>query len=627
MKKNFTLSVHLIFSGVFTNLLFFCFLSTMPSMALGNNNDNGQKAKSKLQKAKVNLRAVNTNAIYSKSLSTSVDDATNSELTMPTGTYIPDANFAAAIRTACSSCIDNSHNLTAAAASLTYLSVAGNNIKDLTGIDGFTNLTDLNCSFNSLTVLPTLPTGLISLNCYNDTLTSLPTLPTGLISLNCYNNTLTSLPNLPSGLQYLDCYNNSLTSLPTVLPSSLRGLDCRSNKLNSLPTLPSTLQKLNCSLNKLTSLPTLPSTLTELYCYYNSLTSLPTLPSSLQYLECSQNQLTSLPPLPSGLQFLDCYNNKLTSLPTLPSTLTELYCSSNQLTSLPTLPSSLQTLDCFNNSLTSLPTLPSRLQRLHCYSNSLTSLPTLPSGLIDLYCQSNSLTSLPTLPSGLLDLRCYSNKLTSLPTLPSFLQYLAIDYPAISCLPNSVTGLIVHNQKNNNITSTIPLCTLPLQWLAFNAQKMANDNTVRIDWVTASEENVKNFMLQRSSDGSTFQFISEPITAKKTTSENSYSFDDLAPLNGVNYYRAEEIDFDGVVSYSKVIALSLNSSTTFNVYPTIVADELNILSADNNDFQVINLLGKVVMTAKNALKLNVALLPSGIYFLKSGTELMRFLKQ
>jgi len=529
MKKNSTLSAHLIFGGVFTNLLFFCFLSTMPSMALGNNNDNGQKAKSKLQKAKVNLKAANTNAIYSKSLSTSVDDATNSELTMPTAINIPDPNFAAAIRTACSSCIDASNNLTTSAASLTVLNVSNKNIANLTGIGGFTRLLYLVCHSNSLTSLPTLPSSLQTLYCSSTSLTSLPTLPSGLLTLYCDLNKLTSLPALPSGLTVLNCSSNSLTSLPT-LPSGLQNLDCSVNKLTSLPT-------------------SLPSGLQYLFCHSNSLTSLPALPSGLTILVCAVNNLTSLPTaLPSGLQYLDCSQNKLTSLPTA---------------------------------------LSSSLQTLYCFYNNLTSLPALPSGL----------------------------------------QTLRIDYPKISCLPNRVTGLIVYDQNNSNITSTIPLCTLPLQWLAFNAQKMANDNTVRIDWVTASEENVKNFMLQRSSDGSTFQFISEPITAKNTTSENSYSFDDLAPLNGVNYYRAEEIDFDGVVSYSKVIALSLNSSTTFNVYPTIVADELNILSADNNDFQVINLLGKVVMTAKNALKLNVALLPSGIYFLKSGTELMRFLKQ
>jgi len=221
MKKNSTLSAHLIFGGVFTNLLFFCFLSTMPSMALGNNNDNGQKAKSKLQKAKVNLKAANTNDIYSKSLSTSVEDATNSELTMPTAINIPDANFASAIRAICPSCIDINNNLTATAATLTSLNVSLNNISNLTGIDGFTGLQYLFCGSNKLTLLPTLPS----------TLTY----------LDCGSNKLTLLPTLPSGLQFLKCYYNPLTSLPDSLPSSLQNLDCHNNKLTSLPTLPSGL--------------------------------------------------------------------------------------------------------------------------------------------------------------------------------------------------------------------------------------------------------------------------------------------------------------------------------------------------------------------------------------------------
>ncbi len=67
---------------------------------------------------------------------------------------IPDANFAAAIRTACPTCIDSSNNLLPAAAGLTYLDVSGKNISNLTGIGGFSSLTNLNCGQNHLAVLP-----------------------------------------------------------------------------------------------------------------------------------------------------------------------------------------------------------------------------------------------------------------------------------------------------------------------------------------------------------------------------------------------------------------------------------------------------------------------------------------
>jgi len=42
--------------------------------------------------------------------------------------------------------------------------------------------------------------------------------------------------------------------------------------------------------------------------------------------------------------------------------------------------------------------------------------------------------------------------------LPSTLKNLRIDYPAICCLPNSVTGLTVLDQAYHDITNTVPLC-------------------------------------------------------------------------------------------------------------------------------------------------------------------------
>ena len=53
--------------------------------------------------------------------------------------HIPDPNFAAAIRSECSACIDANDSLTARAATETYLYVSNQSISDLTGIQYFTS--------------------------------------------------------------------------------------------------------------------------------------------------------------------------------------------------------------------------------------------------------------------------------------------------------------------------------------------------------------------------------------------------------------------------------------------------------------------------------------------------------
>ena len=129
-----------------------------------------------------------------------------------------------------------------------------------------------------------------------------------LIELQCIYNELTQLPTLPPTLKYLSCCYNQLTQLPT-LPPTLTMLYCSNNQLTQLPTLPPTLTMLYCSYNQFTQLPTLPPTLTDLYCYNNQLSQLPSLPLTLKYLVCCNNQVKQLSNLPSTLLHLDCRNN------------------------------------------------------------------------------------------------------------------------------------------------------------------------------------------------------------------------------------------------------------------------------------------------------------------------------
>ncbi|MEO1655248.1 MAG: T9SS type A sorting domain-containing protein, partial [Bacteroidota bacterium] len=76
--------------------------------------------------------------------------------------------------------------------------------------------------------------------------------PASLIELNCSINSLSSLPALPSSLVQLDCSSNNLSSIPT-LPLTLTNLICNNNELSTLPT-PSFLGALNvflCQNNRL----------------------------------------------------------------------------------------------------------------------------------------------------------------------------------------------------------------------------------------------------------------------------------------------------------------------------------------------------------------------------------------
>ncbi|AYQ30666.1 hypothetical protein [Runella sp. SP2] len=119
------------------------------------------------------------------------------------GIHIPDDNFAAAIRSACPTCINAMDTLLPPAASITNLNIENKGIVSLSGLHGFSSLQTLWAVDNQVTVLPTLPNSLTYLGMRGNLLTSLPTLPTGLMTLDVDQNPVTSLPTLPVGLKYL----------------------------------------------------------------------------------------------------------------------------------------------------------------------------------------------------------------------------------------------------------------------------------------------------------------------------------------------------------------------------------------------------------------------------------------
>jgi uncharacterized repeat protein (TIGR01451 family) len=366
-------------------------------------------------------------------------------------TYIPDKNFANAIRSWCSSCITSKDILTAHATTLEILHVEFKNITSLDGVEAFVNLKTFYCSHNQISSLSNLPSKLVDLYCGHNKITYLPNLPSTLTNLDCGSNPLKVLPNLPNNLKYLACDDDSLTALPS-LPDSLTALMCWNNLLKELPKLPNNLNYLGCVGNKLTSLPNLPNSIEYLDCRWNQLTNLPALPNSLTNLECSNNQLVSLPSFPNSLKEVYCQENKLKHLPEMPNSLTYLDCATNQIENLFYLSSNLKYLDCSKNKLTSIPILPTKLTELRFSFNQVTQLPNLPSTLTHLVCQKNQLTNLPTLPKKLQLLICSNNNNLSCinSKLPVTLEALYLDSTLINCLPNLPV--------KTYIDKTLPIC-------------------------------------------------------------------------------------------------------------------------------------------------------------------------
>ncbi len=211
---------------------------------------------------------------------------------------IPDANFVTWLTANYPTCMNGNQMDTTCAGVVNAMivNVSSLQISDLTGIQYFDNLSNLNCDYNQLTQLPTLPSLLDTISCANNQLIYLPNLPPILVSLICNNNQLTGLPPLPNNIKNLSCDHNSISSIFS-LPDSLISFDCRNNFLTSIPMLPNGISILICDSNQLTSLPSLHN-IFAFSCRHNLISCFPTLPESISFVglfDISDNLATCYP--------------------------------------------------------------------------------------------------------------------------------------------------------------------------------------------------------------------------------------------------------------------------------------------------------------------------------------------
>jgi hypothetical protein len=203
-------------------------------------------------------------------------------------------------------------------------------------------------------------------------------------------------------------------------------------------------------------------------------------------------------------------------------------------------------------------------------------------------------------------------------------------------------GKYMHNKfsaasSNNNMT-------LPVKLLSFNG--ITKNNDVVLKWVTVSEINNKGFEVERSFDARTFKTIGFVKGAGNSNATINYNLLDAGVLNksSLVYYRLKQIDFDGTISYSQIIRISLNgeSKNSVAVFPNPFTNDFNISFVSNVEgnitYDILDIQGKVivsksdfVMEGSNTIVIdNCNNFNSGIYFVRINingeTQVMKLVK-
>ena len=158
---------------------------------------------------------------------------------------------------------------------------------------------------------------------------------------------------------------------------------------------------------------------------------------------------------------------------------------------------------------------------------------------------------------------------------------------------------------------------LPVSLTSFTGYIQANK--VLLTWKTASETNNSHFNVEQSADGRNFKVVGKVNGAGNSAVEKTYTFLSAGLVEGKNYYRLAQVDFDGATKYSSIVSLSFAPGLRLRIEPNPVISNL-ILKATSSiigkQYYISSSAGKVVQKGSiTGETINVASLANGMYFL------------
>jgi hypothetical protein len=125
---------------------------------------------------------------------------------------------------------------------------------------------------------------------------------------------------------------------------------------------------------------------------------------------------------------------------------------------------------------------------------------------------------------------------------------------------------------------------LPIELFYFDATVV--NNTVNLNWSTATEINNHYFTIEKSKEGLTFNPLQEvdskAVNGNSTTILN-YKSNDPNPYAGATYYRLKQTDFNGNYTSSAIVSVTFDAQSFVSVFPNPASNNLFAHVGKNHD--------------------------------------------
>lgn len=185
---------------------------------------------------------------------------------------------------------------------------------------------------------------------------------------------------------------------------------------------------------------------------------------------------------------------------------------------------------------------------------------------------------------------------------------------------NMMTGCI----SESNIT--VEVSSLPIEFLSFSAH-LVKDVKTQLNWTTATEINNSHFNIQHSINGKDWITLEKVQGAGTSNTPQHYNWLHEQPNIGQNFYRLEQVDFNGASTFSPIQIVEIKGEDLIITYQNPIKEELyveiNAPQEELSTFTLYNIKGQLIeqrqiqlQQGTQTLKWKTGHLAQGLYFLK-----------
>ncbi len=161
---------------------------------------------------------------------------------------------------------------------------------------------------------------------------------------------------------------------------------------------------------------------------------------------------------------------------------------------------------------------------------------------------------------------------------------------------------------------------LPTTFISFDGE--AQDAFNYLEWRSASESFQEMYLLERSTDATTWQLLQMIPVTVQDLEYNDYSYLDSLPLAEMMYYRLSKLDENGNRLFSDQLSIKNSDDARVSIFPNPTDSDILVKCIHPNEFRYIELLDvsgrSILHTSLDASGITRITIPEekGNYFLQ-----------